>query len=66
MRLDETNTSVKLSDPYLDYSLSYCQKSVYVAVIDDGKYCQHRQKSINNISSESLIQALHFDTSGFL
>ena len=37
MRLDETNTSVKVSALYLDYSGSYWQISVYVAVIDDIK-----------------------------
>ena len=36
MRLDETNTSVKVS-AHLDYSGSYWQVSVYVAVIDDIK-----------------------------
>ena len=37
MCLDETNTSVKVSVPYLDYSGSYWQISVYVAVIGDIK-----------------------------
>ena len=37
MRLDETNTSVNVSALYLDYSGSYWQISVYVAVIDDIK-----------------------------
>ena len=37
MRLDETNTSVTVSALYLDYSGSYWQINVYVAVIDDIK-----------------------------
>ena len=68
MRLDETNTSVKVSVLYLDYSGSYWQISVYVAVIDDIKINRivKIKKINNNVSSESLIQELHFGTSFFL
>ena len=37
MRLDETNTSVKVSALYLDYSGIYWQIGVYISVIDDIK-----------------------------